>query len=102
MNYSVIMEGNNEGLVVTEDGGVGSFYEQDDLFNLCIYQTPIIKFEPNNDEHWQELSEGKMYVWIYSKDSNINHLIYDALEWLCPNQIYKEVSFNKLFNTDNL
>jgi hypothetical protein len=104
MNYSVIMEGHNEGLVVTEDGGVASFYEQDDMFNLCLYQTPIVGFNPHNDGHWDELSEGNMYVQLYTKEqldkfnsSNMNTIIYFALEWLCPNQIYKEVSFNNLF-----
>lgn len=104
MNYSVINQGHNEGLVVSEYGCVASFYEQDDLFNLCLYQTPIIKFNPDNDEHWEELSKGGVCVWIYTKQelqnrslSNVNCLIMDALEWICPNQIYQEVSFNKLF-----
>jgi hypothetical protein len=104
MNYSVIMEGHNEGLVVTEDGGVASFYEQDDMFNLCLYQAHIIGFNPNNDAHWDELSDCNMYVQLYSKDrlgvysmSEVDVITYTALEWLCPNQKYQEVEFNKLF-----
>ena len=105
MKYSVIIEGHNEGIVVTQDGGVATYYEQDGMFNLCLYQSHIIGFNPNNDEHWDELSNCNMYVQLYTKEKlnlfTINEeeaIQFIALEWLCPNQIYEEVSFNELFN----
>ncbi len=104
MNYSVINEGHNEGIVVTQDGGVATFYEQDGMFNLCLYQSHIIGFSPNNDAHWDELSDCNMYVQLYSMEqlglyemNEVDVITYIALEWLCPKQTYEEVEFNKLF-----
>ena len=107
MNYSVIIEGHNEGIVVTQDGGIATFELQDGLFNLCLYQSHIIGFNPKNDAHWDELSDSKMYVTTYTREqlekrmeTNFNCLIIDALEWLCPYQEHQEVEFNKLFKTN--
>lgn len=109
MNYSVIKQGRNEGLVVTQDGGVASFYEQDGVFNLCLYNSHIIRFKPNSDEHWEELSNCNMYVHLYSQEdldlfkmnNNIDAMATIALNWLCVNcSTFKEVQFSKLFNTN--
>lgn len=105
MNYSVIMEGRNEGLVVTQDGGVASFYEQDGEFNLCLYNSHIIGFKPNSDEHWEELSNCNMYVQLHTKEdldlfemNNIEALTSIALSWLCVNcGEFEQVEFSKLF-----
>jgi hypothetical protein len=104
MNYSIINEGHNEGIVVTQDGGVATFYEQDGLFNLCLYQAHIIGFHPRNDGHWDELSECNMYVQLYTKEelslyemNEVDAITSIALDWLCPKQICDEVEFNKLF-----
>lgn len=104
MNYSVIMEGRNEGLVVTADGGVASFYEQDGLFNLCLYQTHVFGFS-HSDKDWDELSESKMYVQLYTQEdlnlfemNNVEALTSIALRWLCVScDSFQEVEFNKLF-----
>ena len=102
--FSVIIEDKLEGIVVTEDGGVATYYEQDGMFNLCLYQSHILGFSPNNDEHWDELSNCNMYVQLYSREqlglysmSEVEALQFIALRWLCPYREYYEVSFNKLF-----
>lgn len=102
--YSVIIEDKLEGIVVTEDGGVATYYEQDGMFNLCLYQSHIIGFNPNNDAHWDELSDCNMYVQLYSREqlslyemNEVEALQLIALMWLCPKRKYYEVPFKKLF-----
>jgi len=102
--YSVIIEDKLEGIVVTEDGGVATYYEQDGMFNLCLYQSHIIGFNPNNDAHWDELYDCNMYVQLYSREqlglysmNEVEALQLIALMWLCPKRKYYEVPFKKLF-----
>ena len=104
MNYSVIKQGHFEGLVVTADGGVASFYEQDGLFNLCLYQTHVLGFS-DSDKDWDELLEGKMYVQLHTKEylelfemNIVDALTNIALRWLCVScDSFQEVEFSKLW-----
>jgi len=81
MKYSVTMEGKDEGFIVTEDGGVATFFYGDGKYVLSLYQTRIDGFDPNNGDHWDTLSEGKMYM-IESPDADSIEDI--AIDWLAP------------------
>jgi len=105
MNYSVIKEYHNEGIVVTQDGGVATFEERDGVFTLCLYNSHIIGFNPKSDAHWDELSDCNMYVQLHTKEyldlfemNNVEAITSIALSWLCVNcSEFEEVEFNKLF-----
>ena len=79
MKYSVTMEGKDEGFIVTEDGGVATFFYGDGKHVLSLYQTRIDGFDPKNDDHWDTLNEGKMYM-IESPDAESIEDI--AIDWL--------------------
>lgn len=93
MRYAVIMDGEHEGTIVVEDGGVATFHQTEGGYNLELYQSRVSGFDPSNDEHWEELGEGKMYVM---QVSSVADAVLCGMNWLCPFMLHHKVEFNQL------
>lgn len=84
VKYAVQSANEEETNVFTEDGGVASFYFNEDRGHMVTiyYQSRPTLF----DRHmWHELDEGKSHYKDWKEESVVTEkMVHDALHWLCP------------------
>ncbi len=85
IKYRVVFDGNDQGFVLVEDGGVASWHLSDNDYMLMEYCQDRITEETTRDSMWGELAEGKQYCKEFPVDISVDILVKGALEWLVLN-----------------
>ena len=82
MKYRVIQSKTDGSLdIVTETGGVASFYHNGENFVTSYFQRGLNECTPNN-YLWDELSQGKVYFKDWEGEPTEEEIVDDALNWL--------------------
>ena len=93
MNYAI-----EDGLIVTEDGGVCSYEKIGPMYLIKMYHNKIeTEFD---DDTISNLSEGKVYL---KRMPNVteDEMISYCLDWLMPFTDLNEIAFMDLINQLN-
>jgi hypothetical protein len=81
MRYRVIKSALNEVDVLTENGGVATFYHNGDNYVTNYYTTNLGDCDPTNYV-WDELSQSKVYIHDWDGEPTEEEVVQDALSWL--------------------
>jgi hypothetical protein len=82
IKYRTIIEGDDEGFVLVEDGGVASWHFSSNGYILMEYCQDRITEHTTRDTMWDELADGKQYCEEFPLDVSTDVLVKDALSWL--------------------
>jgi hypothetical protein len=89
-----------EAVIFVEDGGVVTIHHNGEYLLSEMYQDRV---EFYDNEVWDKLSEGKMYVKPWRNKQEVDfEMIEHAIDWLCPFcENFIEVEFFNLVSEFN-
>ena len=89
-----------EATIFMEDGGIVTIYHNGEYILTTLYQERVELF---NNEMWEALDDGKVYVQSWENKQTIdNEIIKHAIDWLCPMcDSFQEVEFFNLVSEFN-